>query len=116
MTPITVGLVWGLFAESPGFQLRYLVDPGFLKPGERRWFTRYLATQALQIDVWDGDSLLLIGSAAVQMKVVVPLGQALAGEGPVKACLLVVLAVSCAGLWSGFLLPSALLPKRKRFS
>ncbi|XP_019602256.2 nephrocystin-4 isoform X1 [Rhinolophus sinicus] len=55
-------------AGSPGFQLRYLVDPGFLKPGERRWFSRYLAVQTLQVDVWDGDSLLLIGSAAVQMK------------------------------------------------
>ncbi|XP_073089199.1 nephrocystin-4 isoform X5 [Manis javanica] len=53
---------------SAGFQLKYLVDPGFLKPGEQRWFARYLAAQTLQIDVWDGDSLLLIGSAAVPMK------------------------------------------------
>ncbi|XP_030660930.1 nephrocystin-4 isoform X2 [Nomascus leucogenys] len=55
-------------AGSPGFQLRYMVGPGFLKPGERRCFARYLAVQTLQIDVWDGDSLLLVGSAAVQMK------------------------------------------------
>ncbi|XP_005079320.1 LOW QUALITY PROTEIN: nephrocystin-4 [Mesocricetus auratus] len=55
-------------AGSPGFQLRYMVDPGFLKPGERRWFIRYLAAQTLQVDVWDGDSLLLIGSAGIQMK------------------------------------------------
>ncbi|XP_052574702.1 nephrocystin-4 isoform X4 [Peromyscus californicus insignis] len=55
-------------AGSPGFQLRYMVDPGFLKPGEQRWFTHYLAAQTLQVDVWDGDSLLLIGSAGVQMK------------------------------------------------
>ncbi|XP_069804514.1 nephrocystin-4 [Dendropsophus ebraccatus] len=53
---------------SPGYHLRYTVDPGFLKPGERRWFLRYLALQTLQIDVWDGESLLLIGSAAVEMK------------------------------------------------
>lgn len=46
-----------------------MVDPGFLKPGEQRWFTHYLAAQTLQVDVWDGDSLLLIGSAGVQMKV-----------------------------------------------
>nr|DBA16425.1 TPA: hypothetical protein GDO54_003819 [Pyxicephalus adspersus] len=52
----------------PGYQLKYMVDPGFLKPGEQRWFLRYLALQTLQIDVWDGDSLLLIGSAAVEMK------------------------------------------------
>ncbi|XP_072587222.1 nephrocystin-4 isoform X10 [Vulpes vulpes] len=55
-------------AGAPGFQLKYLVEPGFLKPGEQRWFTHYLAAQTLQIDVWDGDSLLLVGSAAVQMK------------------------------------------------
>ncbi|KAM5268806.1 nephrocystin-4 isoform 4-T11 [Hipposideros larvatus] len=71
--PVSHGLVLidkdGSFdAGSPGFQLRFLVDPGFLKPGERRWFSRYLAVHSLQVDVWDGDSLLLIGSAAVQMK------------------------------------------------
>ncbi|EDL14942.1 nephronophthisis 4 (juvenile) homolog (human), isoform CRA_c [Mus musculus] len=55
-------------AGSPGLQLRYMVDPGFLKPGEQRWFAHYLAAQTLQVDVWDGDSLLLIGSAGVQMK------------------------------------------------
>ncbi|XP_075803016.1 nephrocystin-4 [Microtus pennsylvanicus] len=55
-------------AGSPGFQLRYMVDPGFLKPGEQHWFTHYLAAQTLQVDCWDGDSLLLIGSAGVQMK------------------------------------------------
>ncbi|XP_069893295.1 nephrocystin-4 isoform X1 [Dipodomys merriami] len=55
-------------AGSPGFQLRYMVGPGFLKPGEQHWFIQYLAGQALQIDIWDGDSLLLIGSAAVQLK------------------------------------------------
>ncbi|XP_045402248.1 nephrocystin-4 isoform X3 [Lemur catta] len=55
-------------AGSPGFQLKYMVDPGSLKPGEQRWFLRYLASQTLQMDVWDGDSLLLLGSAAVQMK------------------------------------------------
>ncbi|XP_056400464.1 nephrocystin-4 [Hyla sarda] len=53
---------------SPGYQLKYTVDPGFLKPGEQRWFLRYLALQTLQIDIWDGESLLLIGSAAVEMK------------------------------------------------
>ncbi|XP_031235501.1 nephrocystin-4 isoform X4 [Mastomys coucha] len=55
-------------AGSPGFQLRYMVDPEFLKPGEQRWFAHYLAAQTLQVDVWDGDSLLLIGSAGIQMK------------------------------------------------
>ncbi|XP_058017326.1 nephrocystin-4 isoform X1 [Ahaetulla prasina] len=52
----------------PGFHLKYLVDQASLKPGEPRWFLHYLAQQALQIDVWDGDSLLLLGSAAVKLK------------------------------------------------
>lgn len=50
-------------------QVKYMVDPSFLKPGEQRWFIRYLAEHSLQIDVWDGDSLLLVGSAAVKLKV-----------------------------------------------
>ncbi|XP_074874264.1 nephrocystin-4 isoform X2 [Carettochelys insculpta] len=57
-----------LKSGSPGFQLKYMVDPAFLKPGEQRWFIRYIADHNLQIDIWDGDSLLLIGSAAVKLK------------------------------------------------
>uniref|UniRef100_H9GDH8 Nephrocystin 4 n=1 Tax=Anolis carolinensis TaxID=28377 RepID=H9GDH8_ANOCA len=53
---------------SPGFQLRYMVDPGFLKAGEQQWFLRYLSQHSLHIDAWDGDSLLLLGSTAVKMK------------------------------------------------
>lgn len=56
-------------AGAPGLQLKYMVDPAFLKPGEQRWFVRYLADHSLQLDVWDGDSLLLVGSAAVKLKV-----------------------------------------------
>lgn len=72
MTPCVWTHLRPLGTGPPGFQLRYLVDPGFLRPGERRWFTRYLAVQSLQVDVWDGDSLLLIGSAAVPLKVGAP--------------------------------------------
>ncbi|XP_056651907.1 nephrocystin-4 isoform X3 [Monodelphis domestica] len=62
--------------DSPGFQLQYMVDSGFLKSGEQRWFIHYLAVQTLQIDVWDGDSLLLIGSAVVRMEHIVRQGRA----------------------------------------
>lgn len=103
-----------LCTGSPGFQLRYLVDPGFLRPGERRWFTRYLAAQTLQIDVWDGDSLLLVGSAAVQMKVALP--QARPCRGPEKAVCSRRWPLSCAGLWFGFLLPSAPSHKERAFT
>ncbi|NXG46759.1 NPHP4 protein, partial [Psilopogon haemacephalus] len=57
-----------LSAGPPGLQLRYLLDPAALRHGERRWFLRYLAEHSLQIDVWDGDSLLLVGSAAVRLQ------------------------------------------------
>lgn len=40
-----------------------------MQPGEGRVFNQYLLGQTLHIDVWDGDSLLLIGSAAFQLKV-----------------------------------------------
>lgn len=64
--------VWGL-AGPPGLQLKYMVDPAFLRPGEHRWFLRYLAEHSLQIDVWDGDSLLHVGSAAIKLEVSVRL-------------------------------------------
>lgn len=63
-------------AGPPGLQLRYVVDPASLRPGERRWFVRYLAEHSLQIDVWDGDSLLLVGSAAVRLQVLAKVGGA----------------------------------------
>ncbi|XP_035378010.1 nephrocystin-4 isoform X1 [Electrophorus electricus] len=60
---------------APGLQLQYCVDPTTLKPGERVWFLRYLALHSLHIDVWDSDSLLLIGSAAVELKHVLRQGR-----------------------------------------
>ncbi|XP_058530465.1 nephrocystin-4 isoform X2 [Ochotona princeps] len=53
---------------APGLQLKFTVDPDFLKPGEQCCFVRYLASQALQLDVWDGDSLLLLGSAGIPLQ------------------------------------------------
>ena len=40
-----------------------------MQPGEVRVFSQYLLGQALHIDVWDGDSLVLIGSTSLQLKV-----------------------------------------------
>lgn len=81
-------------AGPPGLQLKYMVDPAFLRPGEQRWFVRYLAEHSLQIDVWDGDSLLLVGSAAVKLEVSVklkvfllkPSGLLMMTETPCLAC------------------------------
>ncbi|NXC66290.1 NPHP4 protein, partial [Anhinga anhinga] len=64
-----------LGTKPPGLQLKYMVDPAFLRPGEQRWFVRYLAEHSLQIDVWDGDSLLLVGSAAIKLESLLRQGQ-----------------------------------------
>uniref|UniRef100_UPI003AAF1E02 nephrocystin-4 n=1 Tax=Centroberyx gerrardi TaxID=166262 RepID=UPI003AAF1E02 len=52
----------------PGLQIQFRVDEGFLRPGEKRWFLRYLALYTMQVDIWDSDSLLLIGSTAIELK------------------------------------------------
>ncbi|XP_071654470.1 nephrocystin-4 isoform X1 [Patagioenas fasciata] len=65
-----------LSTGPPGWQLRYLVEPAFLRAGEQRWFLRYLAQHSLQIDVWDGDSLLLVGSAALRLEPLLRQGRA----------------------------------------
>ncbi|KAM4737861.1 nephrocystin-4 isoform 2-T2 [Anableps anableps] len=53
---------------SPGLQVQFRVDDSFLRPGEKRWFLRHLALHTMHIDVWDSDSLLLIGSTAIELK------------------------------------------------
>ena len=45
------------------------MDPVYMKQGEPRLFLDHLSKQTLHIDVWDGDSLLLIGSCAVELQV-----------------------------------------------
>jgi hypothetical protein len=50
-------------------QFKYSFDPSHMQPGEMRQLWKYLHSQHLHIDVWDGDSLLLIGSTSVELKV-----------------------------------------------
>ncbi|XP_061701017.1 nephrocystin-4 isoform X2 [Syngnathoides biaculeatus] len=57
-----------LNSESPGLQVQFRVDNGFLKPGEKRCFLHYLALHTMHVDVWDSDSLLLVGSTAIELK------------------------------------------------
>ncbi|XP_071945028.1 nephrocystin-4-like [Antedon mediterranea] len=54
--------------NKPGWIIKYNVDPSYLKSGEGSLFFKYLYQQTLHIDVWDGDSLLLIGSCAIDLK------------------------------------------------
>lgn len=39
-----------------------------MKFGEKKLFLQYLAQHSMFIDVWDGDSLHLIGTATLQLK------------------------------------------------
>ena len=40
-----------------------------MQPGEKRSFIRYLHEQRMYIDLWDGESLMLIGSTSAELKV-----------------------------------------------
>ncbi|KAM4562311.1 nephrocystin-4 [Odontesthes bonariensis] len=53
---------------SPGLQVQFRVDESFLRPREKRSFLGYLADHTMHIDIWDSDSLLLLGSTAIELK------------------------------------------------
>lgn len=59
----------------PGLQLKYTVDPAYMQPGEKKSFSQYLHEQRMYIDVWDGNSLMLIGSTSVELKYLMRQGQ-----------------------------------------
>ena len=46
-----------------------------MQPGEKTSFLKYLHQQKLYIDMWDGDSLLLIGSTSINLKYLLRQGQ-----------------------------------------
>lgn len=57
-----------LLKGPPGLEIRYFMDPAYMKPGETHLFLQHLSQQTMYIDVWDGDSLLPIGSTGVELK------------------------------------------------
>ncbi|KAL5014616.1 hypothetical protein ScPMuIL_008886 [Solemya velum] len=57
-----------LIKGPPGLEVRYYMDPAMMKPHENQLFLRHLSQQILHIDVWDGDSLIIIGSASMELK------------------------------------------------
>ncbi|KAG8182994.1 hypothetical protein JTE90_027480 [Oedothorax gibbosus] len=54
--------------KMPGFQVAYNVDPTELNKGEYRSFLHYLMKQTLFVDLWNGQSLLYVGTAALPLK------------------------------------------------
>ncbi|XP_028394320.1 nephrocystin-4-like [Dendronephthya gigantea] len=65
----------GSLDNQPGLQFKYSFDPCDMQPGEMRQLWKYLNNQYLHIDVWDGDSLLLVGSTSVELKHLLRQGQ-----------------------------------------
>jgi hypothetical protein len=49
----------------PGLLMKYSVGGSHAR---RMDFCRYLATRQLSVDVWDGDSLLQVGTASVDLR------------------------------------------------
>ena len=54
-------------SEVPSLAIKYTVDTT-LVPGESRLFTEYLAYKTLYIDVWNGDSLMQMGTVAIDLR------------------------------------------------
>ena len=46
-----------------------------MQAGEKQTFLKYLTEQKLYIDMWDGDSMLLIGSTSTPLKYLLRQGQ-----------------------------------------
>ena len=60
--------------EAP-LALRHLVDCSDGSPTEAFEFAEYLARSALFVDVWDGDSLMLIGTCSIPLRRIMRQGQ-----------------------------------------
>ena len=63
--------------EAP-LALRYLIDCSDSSPTEGLDFAEYMSQQFLSVDVWDSDSLLLLGSCNVPLRKIMRQGQAMA--------------------------------------
>ena len=58
--------------------LRYLIDCSDASPNEGHDFAEYMAKHSLFVDIWDADSLLLIGTSSIPLRKIMRQGQPLA--------------------------------------
>jgi hypothetical protein len=63
--------------EAP-LALRYLIDCSDASPNEGHDFAEYMARCSLFVDIWDADSLLLIGTSSIPLRKIMRQGQPLA--------------------------------------
>ncbi|CAM9508042.1 unnamed protein product [Chrysoparadoxa australica] len=54
--------------DEPSLALRHSIDTSLLQPFESIEFARYLAEKVLYIDVWDGDGMIMLGTAALPLR------------------------------------------------
>lgn len=54
--------------DTAGAEVRFLIDLTCIRPGEMRQFLNYLATNSLEISVWNGESLMFVGSVSVPLR------------------------------------------------
>lgn len=59
-----------VFLGRPGLEVKYFVDPANMNIGENEAFLSYLHSHILHVDVWDGDSLMLVGSVGIPLMVI----------------------------------------------
>ena len=63
--------------EAP-LALRYLIDCSDASPNEGHDFAEYMAKHSLFVDIWDADSLLLIGTSSIPLRKIMRQGQPMA--------------------------------------
>lgn len=61
--------------NEPPLSLRYDIDCSMICPTERREFAEYLSKCTLYVDVWDADSLLILGTFGVPLSRLMRQGQ-----------------------------------------
>ena len=59
---------------SHGLSLQFTVDPAFMRPFEPQALAEYLASKALELQVWDGDSGHPVGSVRVPLRALLRAG------------------------------------------
>ena len=61
--------------DAPGLVLRYDIDTSRGRPREAEHFAEYLASRSMQVDVWDGDAMMHLGSMSMQLLPLMRQGQ-----------------------------------------
>nr|VZI29943.1 unnamed protein product [Spirometra erinaceieuropaei] len=54
--------------NPPGYCVSFNVDPLFLRLGEDERFLQFLLTSSVHLEVWSAESMMLIGTASVELK------------------------------------------------